>query len=750
MGFRPFVYNLASSMGLKGYVANTSEGVVIDIEGDNVTRFLERVAKEAPPLSRIEDLSFYPLPLKEYDDFRIQESRDGGRFTLVSPDVSVCEDCLRELFDPADRRYFYPFINCTNCGPRFSITKAVPYDRPNTTMASFDMCPLCLEEYTDPENRRFHAEPNACPECGPRVEFVFSSGFEPGDISFRPNPIEKTVHLLKEGFIVAVKGLGGFHLACDATNERAVLNLRKRKRKSGKPFALMAPDMETVEKYCRLSREEKRLLLSRGRPIVLLRKKGKSPLDAAAPNNRYFGFMLPYTPLHHIITKQTGRPLIMTSGNHSEEPIIKDNGEAVKRLGQLADAFLLHDRDIFMRVDDSVMGVREIEGESAIYFIRRSRGYVPEPIPLRGAGPDVLGAGADLKNTFTLTKGSFAIPGQHIGDMDNYLTLLAFEEGLRNIKSVYRARPEVLAHDLHPDYLSTSWAAGKTDIQKYPVQHHYAHIGSVMAEHGLRGKIIGVAFDGTGYGTDGRLWGGEFLVCDINGFERFGHLRYAPLPGGEKAVKEPWRTAVGYILQSAPEKARYYLKRLGFFDKYGKEKVENIIKMCGSEGLSPLSSGMGRLFDAVSAIAGICDINTFEAEAPIALEAAISGETNEEYPFKINKTDPALLDFSPAISGIAEDEIKGMEKGIISAKFHNAVASSVSEMALIIRKKTGINDAALSGGTFQNNYLLLRTVRLLKRENFSVHINEKVPANDGGISLGQAYLVRERLNEGMS
>jgi len=747
VGFRPFVYNLASSMGMRGYVANTSEGVVIDVEGDNVPHFLDRVLKEAPPLSRIEEYSFSPLEWKGYDGFRILESRDGGRFTLVSPDFSVCDECLRELFDPADRRYLYPFINCTNCGPRFTITKAVPYDRANTTMASFDMCPRCLEEYTDPANRRFHAEPNACPECGPKVELVLSPGSGPEELSSL-SAIEKTVHLLKEGFIVAVKGLGGFHLACDAKNERAVLSLRKRKRRSNKPFALMAPDVESVEEYCHVSPEERALLLSRRRPIVLLKKRRKSSLDAAAPNNAFFGFMLPYTPLHYILLKGVGLPLVMTSGNHSEEPIIKDNDEAVKRLSPLADAFLLHDRYIFMRVDDSVMGVRDLEGSASTYFIRRSRGYSPEPIVLRGAGPEVLGAGADLKNTFTLTKGSFAIPGQHIGDMENYLTLLAFKESLKSIKGLYRAEPRVIAHDLHPDYLSTSWAAGKPDVPKYAVQHHYAHIGSVMAEHGLRGKIIGVAMDGTGYGTDGRLWGGEFLVCDINGFERLGHLRYVPLPGGEKAIKEPWRTAVGYLLQSAPEKARYYLKRLGFFDKYGKDKIENLLKMCGSDGLSALSSGMGRLFDAVSAIAGICDINTFEAEAPIALEAAINKETDEEYPYKIEDGLPSVLDFSPAITEVAEDAIKGTDKGHISIKFHNAAASSIVEMARRIREKSGINEIALGGGTFQNNYLLLRTVKLLKGENFSVYINEKVPANDGGISLGQAYLIRERLNEG--
>jgi hydrogenase maturation protein HypF len=746
VGFRPFVFGLATSMGLAGHVVNTSGGVLIEIEGDGVPAFLERVIKEAPPLSLIEEYSLYPLPVKNQTGFRILESMDGEKFTLVSPDVSTCDDCLRELFDPGDRRYLYPFINCTNCGPRYSITRAIPYDRANTTMASFQMCPECMREYTDPADRRFHAEPNACPACGPNVELVYSPGFEHFDLEGSYGPILKAVHLLREGFILAIKGLGGFHLACDAMNELAVSLLRKRKRKSNKPFALMAPDIETIERYCYLSPEERALITSRRRPIVLLKKRGKSPLDSAAPNNDYLGFMLPYTPLHYVILKEISRPLVMTSGNHSEEPIIKDNSEALKRLSTLADAFLLHNRDIFMRVDDSVIGVREIEGKPARYFVRRSRGYVPEPVVLRSIGPEVMGTGADLKNTFTLTKGSFAIPGQHIGDMENYLTLLAFEESLKNIRGLYRAECEAVAHDLHPDYLSTSWAGGKSDTCRYAVQHHYAHIGSVMAEHGLKGPVIGVAMDGTGYGTDGKLWGGEFLLADVRGFKRLGNLKYAPLPGGEKAVKEPWRTAIGYLINSNPEKARYYVKRLGFFDKYGKEKVENIIKISGSDTLSAMSSGMGRLFDAISCIAGICDINTFEAEAAIGLEAAIK-ETEEEYPYKIEKENILILDFSQAISEIAEDAIKGTDKGLIAGKFHNTVCAAITETAVLIREKTGVADIALSGGSFQNNYVVKRTVGLLKRENFSVYLNEKVPANDGGISLGQAYLIRERLNE---
>ncbi|OGW44205.1 MAG: hypothetical protein A2Y66_04125, partial [Nitrospirae bacterium RBG_13_41_22] len=572
VGFRPFVYNLAKSLNLKGCVINSSKGVIIEIEGDNAA-FIERLSKEAPPLSQIMSVDIISMPYHGYRDFQIMESEDEGSFTLVSADVSVCEDCFRELLDKNDRRYLYPFINCTNCGPRYTITRSIPYDRPNTTMSVFKMCPDCEKEYHNPEDRRFHAQPNACPVCGPHVKLIvksemnvlhsktkdnknnppsppFTKGGMGGlsteklKINDKKNPIKETIRLLKQGAIVAIKGLGGFHIACDATNEQAVKRLRLKKRKSNKPFALMAADIETIKKFCEVSKEEENILISNKRPIVLLGKIQNSLPDAISPNNPCIGFMLPYTPLHYLlfyypVNNENNPPsppftkggqeginanfdaLVMTSGNVSEEPIVIDNEEAVSKLSGIADAFLIHNRDIFMRVDDSVIRVfsqksivnsqkseiSSFDSRPLTYFIRRSRGYVPDPVPLHDDGPEVLGCGADIKNIFTLTKGSFAIPSQHIGDMENYETLIFFEEILKNLEAVYRVKPVALAYDLHPMYLSTQWALRQEGMKKIGIQHHYAHVASVMAEKGIKEEVIGVSFDGTGYGTDGNLWG---------------------------------------------------------------------------------------------------------------------------------------------------------------------------------------------------------------------------------------------------
>ncbi len=784
VGFRPYVYALAGSLNLKGYVTNTSDGVSIDVEGENLADFIARLPAGAPGLSQIYEVAVSPLPARGYTDFRIVESTEEGRFTLVSRDASICDDCLKELFDPKDRRYLYPFINCTNCGPRFSITQSVPYDRPNTTMSVFEMCAECRGEYDDPKDRRFHAQPNACPKCGPRVEFaVQSSKFK---VSEKEDPLESAVRLLREGAIIAVKGLGGFHIACDATHDEAVRRLRERKRKSNKPFGLMAPDLEAIEKYCEVSEEERRLLLSDRRPMVLLKKRsgtGESLPEAVAPHNRYLGFMLPYTPLHYLLFyhPMTHHPspvtrhchfdaLVMTSGNLSEEPIVKDNDEALEKLGGIADAFLFHNRDIFMRVDDSVVRVTKSREErrgnstistrhSSLSFIRRSRGYVPEPVALRDEGPEVMGCGADLKNTFTVTKGRFAIPGQHIGDMENYETLRFFEESLANIKKVYRAEPVAIAHDLHPGYLSTGWAlergakSTENGIRLFGIQHHYAHIGSVMAEHGLAGKVIGVAFDGTGYGLDGNLWGGEFIVADIYGFQRAAHFRYVPLPGGEAAIREPWRTAVSYLADLEGERTLERLEALGFVRRHGAEMIEKIMKLIPLREFSPLSSGAGRLFDTVSALLGVCDSNTFEGEAAIALESLVVESVDEAYPVDI-KLDIAekrgmVVDFSYSIAGLVEDFLRGVDRRIIATRFHNTIAEVIVRTAGAMAETWGVKDVALSGGTFQNLYLLEKTMRMLTLEGLNVYTNEKVPCNDAGISLGQAYLCRERLRDVM-
>jgi hydrogenase maturation protein HypF len=773
VGFRPFVYALAGDLGLKGFVTNTAGGVLIDAEGLRLGDFLKRIPKEAPPLSRIAGIAVVSLPLHGYRDFQILKSIDSERaFTLVSPDVSICDDCLRELLDPRDRRYLYPFINCTNCGPRYSITTCVPYDRPNTTMAAFTMCPDCEREYHDPKDRRFHAQPNACPKCGPRVEFgvrSVESGVK-GD-----NAMERCVRALGDGKIVAIKGLGGFHLACDAMNDAAVGKLRERKRKSNKPFAAMSPSAGIIRQFCEVNEEEQRLLESPQRPIVLLRKKPSLRLlsDAVSPRNQYVGCMLPYTPLHYLLF-HLGRfdALVMTSGNLAEEPIVRDNNESVEKLSGIVDAFLLHNRDIFMRVDDSVARIptrRRGDAETrrsndssprppvtvspCLSFIRRSRGFAPDAIPLHGEGPEVLGCGADLKNTFTLTKGPFAIPSQHIGDMENYETLKFYEETLENLKSVYRVNPVAVAHDLHPGYLSTRWAIDNFErgtphsvLRLFAIQHHYAHIGSVMAEHGLTGPVIGVACDGTGYGTDGNLWGGEFLIAGIDGFERAGQFKYVPLPGGEAAIRQPWRTAISYVREAVGGDAPDYLRRIGFMGRYGEDTVQQVLRVAQSPELSPLSSGAGRLFDAVAALTGVCDGNTFEGEAAMALEALTNDGVEGEYPFELKRENGCVVvDFSRTILSIIREISDRVPAEDIATKFHNTVASAVRAVVNDFCTRHSVKDVALSGGTFQNRYLLQRLSGQLEADGFNVCYNTRVPANDGGISLGQAYIVRERL-----
>ena len=798
VGFRPFVYSLAKALNLKGFVMNSSKGVTIEIEGDDSSTFVERLTREAPPLSQIMDVEVIPMPYYGYQDFQILKSEDEGSFTLISADVSICQDCFRELFDRKDRRYLYPFINCTNCGPRYTITKSVPYDRPNTTMSVFQMCPDCEREYQNPEDRRFHAQPNACEVCGPHVELIVKNKNNPhsphfskgGTVGFsgkkvkvdeKENPIKETIRLLKEGYIVAIKGLGGFHLACDATNEEAVNLLRLRKRKSNKPFALMAPDIETIKKFCDVSQEEEDLLISNRRPIVLLAKKEVPLPDAVAPNNPCLGFMLPYTPLHYLIfyypfgsesrtpnsdLRSNFDALVMTSGNISEEPIVIDNDEAFSKLSGIADAFLVHNRDIFMRVDDTVVRVmkkkeanvrlfgdtdKSNNSESpssrvpeSLLFIRRSRGYVPDPILLHEDGPDVLGCGADIKNIFTLTKGSFAIPSQHVGDMENYETLQFFEESLKNLKDVYRAKPVALAYDLHPMYLSTQWALRQEGIEKIGIQHHYAHVASVMAEKGMKEKVIGVSFDGTGYGTDGNLWGGEFLIADVEKFKRVGHFKYISLPGGEVAVKEPWRISVSLIKDIAGDETIPYLRSIGFIDRYGEKRIQDILKITDNKQFSPLASGAGRIFDAVSALMGVCDKNTFEGEAAIALEALARPGVVDDYPVDIKLRDPIEIDFSQTVLKIIEDLSKGEDKGIISSKFHNTLVTVIMRVVKRLFQLHSIKDVVLCGGVFQNMYLLERAMASLTSAGMAIHIHTKVPTNDAGISLGQAYIIRER------
>ncbi len=741
VGFRPFVYNLAARHGLKGWCLNDSEGVVIEVQGQSVDSFIDEIRTSAPPLSRIEEMTIERVEGKEdYSGFTIRESRAvDGKFVLVSPDVAICDDCFTEMLDPSDRRYQYPFINCTNCGPRYSIVLDIPYDRPKTTMASFVMCADCEREYKDPSNRRFHAEPNACPVCGPRAwlhnraELVNSEA------------IGEARRLLKEGAIVAVKGLGGFHLACDAENPEAVKKLRERKRRSNKPFALMAPDAAAVRSFCDLSIEEEGTLTERTRPIVLLRKKEPHAFDEAiAPSNNYYGVMLPYTPLHHLLFNGSGfRALVMTSGNLSEEPIVVSNKEAIEKLSGIADHFLLHDRDIYMRVDDSIVKVEGGKNKA----LRRARGLAPDPIELGEEMEEILAAGALLKNTFCLTKGRNAIMSQHIGDLENVQALEFYEETLKNLKNTFRAEPKAIAHDMHPDYLSTRFALdyarekGIAPERIIAVQHHHAHIASAMAEHGLTGEVIGISFDGTGFGTDGNIWGGEFLVASRGDFRRAAHLRYMKLPGGDAAVKEPWRMAVSCIMDACGDIGA--LK--GFRERIG-AKANVVSEMVKKNINAPLTSSMGRLFDAAASIAGIRDEITFEAEAAIELEnIARTGADAAPYQFLLLGGSPMRIDAAPMIISIVDDVNNRTSKAVIAARFHATIAEMALNVALALRRDIGLNRAVLSGGVFQNRLLFALTEERLLNAGFKVYSQERVPANDGGISLGQAVVAWERI-----
>ncbi|HUO28602.1 MAG TPA: carbamoyltransferase HypF, partial [Bryobacteraceae bacterium] len=648
-----------------------------------------------------------------------------GEFALVSPDVATCADCYRDFTDPANRRYGYAFTNCTNCGPRYTIIRDIPYDRPNTTMAGFRMCSACRAEYDDPANRRFHAQPNACPECGPHLSA----------------PIGEAQQRLAAGEIVAVRGLGGFHLACDPRNDTTVRRLRERKRRSDKPFALMARDLAAVEAFCVLSGEDRRALESSRRPIVILPRRPESDISAAvAPGNRTIGVMLPYTPLHHLLF--AGAPydaLVMTSGNLSEEPIVTANEEARERLRPLADWFLLHDRDIYMRADDSV--VRTFEGRERV--LRRSRGYVPQAIDLGMQMAEVLACGGELKNTFCLSKGRYAVLSQHIGDMQNYETLIFFEETLANLKKLFRAAPRAVAYDLHPGYLSTQYALRIPDLEKIGVQHHHAHIASCMAENGLRGPVIGVALDGTGYGTDGRIWGGEFLIADYAGFARRAHFRYVPLAGGDAAIRQTWRPALAYLADTLGPDAEF--PELAPWRDVPEVQRKAVRSMLAHRVNTVDTSSCGRLFDAVASIVGLRQQVNYEGQAAIELEMIAVADVADAYPFEIEAD---VVDFRPLIGCIVADVRAGTPAPVIAARFHNTVADAVVEVCVRLRAEELLNRVCLSGGTFQNMKLLGCTLAGLRGAGFDTYIHAQVPPNDGGIALGQAVIAAEILRGG--
>ncbi|MFC1961437.1 carbamoyltransferase HypF [Chloroflexota bacterium] len=738
VGFRPFVYQLAAGHNLKGWVRNTSGDVSIDVEGERgeLDQFREELETMAPPMARIENVTVTAAHAAGYRQFEIQESMaEVGKYQLVSPDIATCADCLQEIFFPENRRYRYPFTNCTNCGPRFTIIEDIPYDRPKTTMRQFRMCPRCQQEYENPLDRRFHAQPNACPECGPHLQLLDAIG----NSIATDDAITTTGRLLQEGKIIAIKGLGGFLLACDATSEKAVKLLRERKKRNGKPFAIMLPSIEEVKKHCPVTSPEEQLLTSLQSPIVLLKRKTASTIaPSVAPSLKYLGVMLPYTPLHHLLCRETGLPLVMTSGNLSEEPIAKDNEEALRRLKGITDYFLTHNRDIYSRYDDSVTMVESGKPQS----VRRARGYAPYPIHLTFPAKQILACGAELKNTFCLTRDNYAFVSQHIGDMENLETLEHFESTIALYQKLFRIHPEAIAADMHLEYLPTKYArdlAERTGLPLITVQHHHAHTVSCMVDNGLNEPIIGVSLDGTGYGTDGNIWGGEFLVADYQHFQRLGYFQYVPMPGGAAAIRRPYRMAIGYLLTLFGEDA--LSEDLPFLEGIDVNEPALLKKQLERKINSPLTSSCGRLFDAVAALLGFKGEISYEAQAAIELEMAADESEHGSYPFTIaEQGDNHIVQFPEVFRSIINDLHHSITPAAIAMRFHHTVAQIVVEMCRHLSRKTGIRKVALSGGVFQNRLLLRLTVPALEKASFSVLTHRNVPANDGGISLGQAVI----------
>jgi hydrogenase maturation protein HypF len=787
VGFRPFVYSLATRLGLGGLVGNDVDGVFAEVEGAPaaVAAFLSALASDPPPLARIERITTTDMRPHGTVSFSIVPSEPGReRRTLVSADTATCADCLAELADPGDRRFGYPFINCTNCGPRFTIVRDVPYDRPLTTMAPFTMCDRCAAEYHDPADRRFHAQPTCCPACGPRLALLNATG----TLVSGQEPLAAAADLLRRGKVLAVKGLGGYHLAVDASSEAAAAALRARKHREDKPFAVMVPDVAAARRLCDVDEAAADLLASARRPIVLLprrRAPGPGPelagagarvgaaagggaragvaagagagvalAAAVAPGNRQLGLMLPYTPLHHLLLRAVGRPMVLTSGNSSDEPIVYRDAEVVQRLGGIADAFLTHDRAIQVRTDDSV--VRPFRGRETV--IRRSRGFVPEPLSVHTRFPrPVLACGAELKNTFCLAKDNHAFVSHHIGDLENAETLRSFTEGIEHFRRLFDITPEVVAHDLHPEYLSTKYAmeladgeggglasgglggglgAGLRDLELVGVQHHHAHIASCLADNRVAGPVIGVAFDGTGYGTDGTIWGGEFLIADLAGFERAGHLACVPMPGGTAAIRQPWRMAAAYLdaaYHGDPPDGLEVARR--------NQRLWPGALMIARRGVnSPLTSSAGRLFDAVAALLGVRDVINYEGQAAVELEQLADPGEQSAYRASVTTSYPFKIEGHELVRAVAEDLAAGTASGVIAARFHNGVAGLITECCLLLRERHGLAAVALSGGVFQNLLLTQAAVAQLEQHGFGVLVHSRVPCNDGGISLGQAVV----------
>lgn len=737
VGFRPFVFGLATELGLGGFVGNDAEGVFVEVEGATATLdgFTARLMAEAPPLARIKTVVGAEIRPNGATDFEIVQSVGGSVGTaLVSPDLNTCDDCLSELDDPGDRRYRYPFLNCTNCGPRFTITLRTPYDRPDTTMAAFEMCEACRTEYENPVDRRFHAQPNACERCGPRVWVESADG-----AVVEGDPIEAVRASIAAGEVVAIKGVGGFHLACDATSDQAVKRLRERKRRADQPFALMVRDVATAERLVHLTTEELRLLTSRERPIVLARARDDGAVSSlVAPGNQMLGVMLPYTPLHHLLL-EPGDVWVMTSGNLSSEPIVTGNEEARSALGGIADLFCLHDRDIHVPCDDSV--VRILDGVELP--VRRSRGYAPYPVALPFDVPPILAVGGELKATFCLANETQAFMSQHIGDMENLETLDVFEKAVSHMEDLFRIKAEVIATDLHPGYLSTQWAERMAgDRQVIRVQHHHAHIASVMAENGVTTPVIGFSFDGTGFGPDGTIWGGEVLIGDYDSMKRVARLRPVLLPGGDAAVKHPYRMALAHLYAAGRE------WRDDLPPVLACDPVElRVLRTQLEQGLNTIpTSSMGRLFDAVSSLAGVRQEVTYEAQAAIEFETLLGSSNSVGYRFGVEpEGDLIEIDAGPLVGAVVDDVRSGMPQGEIAARFHQGVISMIVEVAEILRSAHGLHTVGLSGGVFQNVRIAGGAAAALRQAKFNVLTHQLVPPNDGGLALGQAVIAARQV-----
>jgi len=739
VGFRPFIYRLASDLGLHGWVLNSPQGVFVEVEGaqDLLHEFLLRTTSEKPPHAFVQSLEYSLLDPVGFARFEIRASEETGEKTaLVLPDIATCPDCLADFTDPSNRRYLYPFTNCTNCGPRYSIIRSLPYDRANTTMEKFTMCPACRAEYDNPLDRRFHAQPNACPVCGPQIELWDSSGVV---LAARHEALLRAAYAIRTGKVVAVKGLGGFHLVVDARNDAAIKTLRQRKHREEKPFALMFPTLEMIRSVCAVSLLEARLLQSSESPIVLLRRlpgPGSLTADSIAPANPYLGIMLPYTPLHHLLTRELGIPIVATSGNVSDEPICTDEHEALDRLGGMADAFLIHNRPIHRHVDDSIVRVmldREL-------IMRRARGYAPLPISIKEPMPDMLAVGPHLKNTVAVSRGTNVFISQHIGDLETEQSYVAFQREIQSLQTLYEIRPAQVVSDLHPEYLSSKYARDTAE-NVITVQHHWAHVAACAAENEVEGSFLGVAWDGTGYGTDATVWGGEFLVPAEGTFRRVAHIRPFMLPGGESAIKEPRRSAIGLLFElfGASLGAQTHLAAVSAFEP---QELAVVTRMLERRLNAPVTSSVGRLFDAVASLIGVRQRCTFEGQAAMELEYLAEGNTEQSaYAFRltgdVNQSIglPIIVDWEPMVHDIIDDLRQGVSRSRIASRFHSTLVAAIVKVAQCIAEERVI----LTGGCFQNRILTEQSVTELRAAGFHPTWHQRVPPNDGGVALGQLY-----------